>query len=248
MLNTPVRWLQQSARRFPDKVAVEDEHGTLTWAELDAAAAVVATAILQRSYGPNRPILVYLPKNRESVATFMAALYAGCPYAPLDYAVPMGRLQRTIENLEPATTYTVTVSNAVDARYLSTGQMITSTGVGNIATFTTVDPNAEDVISYGIWVSDTQITNQNANDVLGDGHVSYDAADWQLNIRMSSSLFSTQALNPMNSSTTKLLSSMHRTKVPTSLATWQLLCPRMEPLLLTMVCRTRLSSTSLPVM
>jgi len=102
MLNTPVRWLQQSARRFPDKVAVEDEHGTLTWAELDAAAAVVATAILQRSYGPNRPILVYLPKNRESVATFMAALYAGCPYAPLDYAVPMGRLQRTIENLEPA--------------------------------------------------------------------------------------------------------------------------------------------------
>lgn len=102
MLNSAVRWLEQTAAAYPEKTAVEDEHGTFTWAELEKCAAAAASAILSRGFGPNRPILVYLPKSRESVVSFLAALYAGCPYAPVDYAIPMGRLEKTVENLEPA--------------------------------------------------------------------------------------------------------------------------------------------------
>ena len=34
MLNSAARWLAQTAARFPERVAVEDEWGTLTWREL----------------------------------------------------------------------------------------------------------------------------------------------------------------------------------------------------------------------
>lgn len=102
MLNSAARWLEQAAGRFPEKIAVEDEHGTLTFRELEEGAAAAASAILARRFGPNRPILVCLPKSRESVVSFLAALYAGCPYAPVDYAIPLARLQKTVESLEPA--------------------------------------------------------------------------------------------------------------------------------------------------
>ena len=102
MENSAARWLSATARRFPEKIAVEDEHGTLTWRELEGAAAALASGILARHIGPNRPVLVYLPKSRESVVSFLGTLYAGCPYAPADYAVPPGRLEKTLENLEPA--------------------------------------------------------------------------------------------------------------------------------------------------
>ena len=102
MLNSAARLLAGTAARFPERAAVEDERGAWTWRELKAQTEAVATAIVGMDFGPNRPVLVYLPKNKESVAAYLAALYAGCPYAPLDYAVPLGRLQKTIENLAPA--------------------------------------------------------------------------------------------------------------------------------------------------
>lgn len=102
MLNSAARWLATTAARFPERIGVEDEWGTMTWRELEDAVERVATAMLELGVERNQPVLVYLPKSRESVATFLAALYAGCPYAPVDYAIPMERLARTLENLRPA--------------------------------------------------------------------------------------------------------------------------------------------------
>ena len=102
MLNSAARWLATTAARFPERIGVEDEWGTMTWRELENAVERVATAMLELGVERNQPVLVYLPKSRESVATFLAALYAGCPYAPVDYAIPMERLARTLENLRPA--------------------------------------------------------------------------------------------------------------------------------------------------
>ena len=102
MLNSAARWLATTAARFPERIGVEDEWGTMTWRELETAVERVSTAMLELGVERNQPVLVYLPKSRESVATFLAALYAGCPYAPVDYAIPMERLARTLENLRPA--------------------------------------------------------------------------------------------------------------------------------------------------
>ena len=102
MLNSAARFLAPTAARFPEKVAVEDDQGAFTWRELEEAVVRSASALLARGLEADRPVLVYLPKSRESVVSFLAALYAGCPYAPVDYAIPPERLARTLENLRPA--------------------------------------------------------------------------------------------------------------------------------------------------
>jgi len=112
MLNSAARWLEQASGRFPDKTAVEDEYGTLTFRELEEASAAVASAILERGFGANRPVLVYLPKSRESIVSFLGILYAGCPYAPVDYAIPLARLQKTVDSLQPALVITDTDGGA----------------------------------------------------------------------------------------------------------------------------------------
>ena len=106
MLNSAARFLAPTAARFPEKVAVEDEWGALTWRELEEAVVRSASALLARGLEAGRPVLVYLPKSRESVVSFLAALYAGSPYAPVDYAIPPERLQRTLENLRPSVVIT----------------------------------------------------------------------------------------------------------------------------------------------
>ena len=106
MENSAARWLQDVARRFPDKVGIEDEKGSFTWAELEDVAVRGASGLLACGVGNNRPVLVYLPKSRESVASFMAALFAGCPYAAVDYAIPLARLEQTVANLRPAAVIT----------------------------------------------------------------------------------------------------------------------------------------------
>ena len=106
MLNSAARFLAPTAARFPDRVAVEDEWGSLTWKELEGAVERTAAALLDLGAAAARPVLVYLPKSRESVVSFLAALYAGSPYAPVDYAIPPERLQRTLENLRPSVVIT----------------------------------------------------------------------------------------------------------------------------------------------
>lgn len=106
MLNSAARFLSPTAARFPDRTAVEDEWGSLTWRELEGAVERAASALLDLGAAAARPVLVYLPKSRESVVSFLAALYAGSPYAPVDYAIPPERLQRTLENLRPSVVIT----------------------------------------------------------------------------------------------------------------------------------------------
>ena len=106
MLNSAARFLAPTAARFPDRTAVEDEWGSLTWKELEGAVERAASALLDLGAAAARPVLVYLPKSRESVVSFLAALYAGSPYAPVDYAIPPERLQRTLENLRPSVVIT----------------------------------------------------------------------------------------------------------------------------------------------
>ena len=47
MLNSAARWLATTAARFPERIGVEDEWGTMTWRELETAVERVSTAMLE---------------------------------------------------------------------------------------------------------------------------------------------------------------------------------------------------------
>ena len=114
MIRTPAMLLDRAAETWGSRIALEDDQGTITYAKLRENARTAAIAMMDHGLMPGGPVAVYLPKSIASVVTFYAALYAGAPYAPIDYAAPLQRLERTFSNLQPA----VTVTNAQGAEKL----------------------------------------------------------------------------------------------------------------------------------
>lgn len=89
--------LERSAERFPDKTAVAcgDEH--YSFSELKDAAQRLGAAIAARGLRAE-PVGVFVRRSAETAALFLAAVYGGCYYLPLDPAMPPRRLRAAIEN------------------------------------------------------------------------------------------------------------------------------------------------------
>ena len=99
-MNAAVCMLDEAAAQYGSRVALEDETEVLTYAQYRGRARSIATALWNRASG-RKPIIMYLPKSAAMVCAFMGAQYAGSPYAPVDSHIPMARLQKIIESLNP---------------------------------------------------------------------------------------------------------------------------------------------------
>ena len=86
----------------PRAVAVEDEAGTLTHAELarqsDALAAQIQRALPQ----PGARVAVALPRGAGMLVALLAVLMAGHTYVPLDPRQPEARLKTIVDSAEAA--------------------------------------------------------------------------------------------------------------------------------------------------
>ncbi len=98
-MNTAIRLLEQAAARWPDKIAVEEETGSITYGALLRRAQAIGTGLLAQ--GVSGPVIVYLPKSIDALAAFFGALCAGTAYVPVDAHIPMARLGKIAENLRP---------------------------------------------------------------------------------------------------------------------------------------------------
>lgn len=100
-MNSAIRLLEAAAERWPDKVAVEEELGSVTYRRLLKRARGVGSALLRRGVRGGSPVVVYLPKSIDALTAFFGTLCAGGPYVPVDAHIPMARLQKIVENLRP---------------------------------------------------------------------------------------------------------------------------------------------------
>ena len=102
MQNTAVMYLEHTAVDFPEKIAVKDAKRTYKFSELRDKARALAAAIEKKLHGRrNVPIAVYLPKSADCLMAFMAVLYSGCCYVPLDTKMPEARLNRILTEAMP---------------------------------------------------------------------------------------------------------------------------------------------------
>ena len=100
LMNSAVRLLDRAAARWPDRPALEDETGEYSYAEYRGAARRVGSGILALGIGA-KPVVVCLQKSARVLLSFMGAMYAGCPYAPVDAAAPPARLEKIVGSLRP---------------------------------------------------------------------------------------------------------------------------------------------------
>ena len=90
------------ARRTPDRAAVLDDAGHLTYAELDERSDRVAAALGRRGF-PRKGIGVLLAdRSLQAIAGLLGVLKAGGAYLPLDVTYPRQRIERITAASAPA--------------------------------------------------------------------------------------------------------------------------------------------------
>ena len=108
-----VAWLhevfERSARRFPDHVAlsVPASRECLTYAELDARAEAIASALAPWLDGPDRIVAVAMPQDsHDIVAAHLGILKAGAAVVVLDPTAPAAIRQHLLEDTQPVVVLT----------------------------------------------------------------------------------------------------------------------------------------------
>ncbi len=92
-----------AAARFGNNIAFKDFEGEISFKALQEKSRIIATALIKSVItGRTKPVMIYMPKSIKSIVSFMGSMYAGSPYVPMDYAVPIARFVATAENLCPA--------------------------------------------------------------------------------------------------------------------------------------------------
>lgn len=76
------------ARSHPERLAVADADGALTYAELDRRADALAARLLELGAGPESCVAILLERSSRFVVAALAVLKTGAGYLPLDVSAP----------------------------------------------------------------------------------------------------------------------------------------------------------------
>ncbi|MEU6628800.1 amino acid adenylation domain-containing protein [Streptomyces parvus] len=93
--------VRSQALRTPERVAVRDEDGSCTYAELLSRAEELGRRLRTVGTRPGDRVGIHLDRSRDLVAGMLAALLTGCSYLPLDPEYPADRLSFMIDDARP---------------------------------------------------------------------------------------------------------------------------------------------------
>ena len=100
MTNSVTNWLEDTARKYPDKVAFADKHKSITFSQLRSQALALAGVLVQ--YERKQPIAVYMDKSVDMLVAYMGIAYSGNFYSPIAVDMPAPRIQKILKILQPA--------------------------------------------------------------------------------------------------------------------------------------------------
>ena len=95
-------YLEHAAANWPDRIGFADEKEEMSYAALMDAAQRIGTGVAAHAQLRRPVALVMTDRSVRCVAAMLGVVYAGCPYAPLDAAMPTERLQMILNLLQPA--------------------------------------------------------------------------------------------------------------------------------------------------
>ena len=96
MKTNAVEYLIKTVKKFPQKTAIVDTKGNISFEVLLSKACDIAVEICKSNIKIN-PIAVYLPKSKEMIMSFIAINLSGNFYIPLDITQPESRMSNILE-------------------------------------------------------------------------------------------------------------------------------------------------------
>ena len=88
---TYTEYFEEQVRRTPDAVALVDDEGSLTYAELNARADHVARTLVAAGVDAGQPVALFAERGRALLTWILATFKAGGAYLPLDPRIPAFR-------------------------------------------------------------------------------------------------------------------------------------------------------------
>lgn len=98
-MNNVLEYLERSAKLFPNKRAVADKDHEYTFSQLALAARSLASCDALRECCGSA-VGVFAERNADVIVEFMAVLYAGGFYVPLDPDMPEHKLDMILDNAQ----------------------------------------------------------------------------------------------------------------------------------------------------
>ncbi|MEG2521161.1 MAG: amino acid adenylation domain-containing protein [Christensenellaceae bacterium] len=95
-----MEYLEQSANRYPEKIAFADYQNQISFLELMNNAKKVGS-FLASHISPKNPVVVYMDKTVNCLVAMLGAVYAGCFYVPIDTTMPVERANVILKTLNP---------------------------------------------------------------------------------------------------------------------------------------------------
>ena len=89
-MNNILEYLENSAALFPNKTALSIKNESVSFCELVTRSKTLASSIAEINCGCGIP--VFVNRGINAVILFMAAVYCGSFYIPLDPDMPVGYL------------------------------------------------------------------------------------------------------------------------------------------------------------
>ena len=93
-------YLERSAARYPDHIALVDETRKFTYRQTLELSRRIGTG-LSHLVTPRQRVGVYMEKEARTLCVFFGAVYAGCCYSALNTELPATRLSQIASVLEP---------------------------------------------------------------------------------------------------------------------------------------------------
>lgn len=98
VIESVLQYLEDSCSRFPNKAALSDQQQSLTFAQLRHRARAFAEKL--QPLGQHRPIGVFAERTVTPAIGYLAVLYSGNFYVPLDPALPAEKLQSILDETQ----------------------------------------------------------------------------------------------------------------------------------------------------
>src|SRR6202453_350422 len=116
--------LATAAGRNRDAPALVSAEGELSYAGVDTQSRRLARYLIARGAGPERVVVVALPRSAQTVVVLLAVFKSGAVYLPVDPGYPAARIAFMLADARPVLTVTDTV----------TATMLPDAGAGLVVT------------------------------------------------------------------------------------------------------------------
>lgn len=154
MQKNVLEYLENSVKKYPNKVAFADSEKQYTYLEFMTQAKKIATKICEETSEINKPVAILVDRNSESLIGFMGILYSGNYYVPIDNKMPKQRIQKVLEQLQTnIILYTEQDENLIE----ELTETFTNNKENKTETNTIITINMSEIFSYSTAINEEEI-------------------------------------------------------------------------------------------